>query len=270
MFPVNLTKDEVEVHYLPPQGNIAEDLEEDIKMLAPGPGSSTCQPVIHDVSSKAPIPPVDEEQFSRQPLGRLEALMLKENRTLTLLKVGTKEASTYFNAPASQDEASYNVSDVGEDDIEVILNKVDNTPAESLGPVEAASVTDREVRKTTGKSGDGQTLRSVGKNLAGQHSGKASSGTWDGPVGYDRNFLTEGHKDKYLKDHHISVHCVQQADRVLLMSCFNILPEGQMLNIFFHTDITLTGGSTLQGGVWLGVPWYPDMPETGTGLRDLL
>ena len=43
-----------------------------------------------------------------------------------------------------------------------------------------------------------------------------------------------------------------------------MLPEGQkMLNIFFHTDVTQTDASTLQGGEWPGVPWYPDMPDTG-------
>ena len=42
-----------------------------------------------------------------------------------------------------------------------------------------------------------------------------------------------------------------------------------MSNIFFHTDVTLTDGSTLQGGEWPGVPWYPDMPETGAALQDL-
>ena len=81
---VDLTKDEVEVCYLPLQGNIAEDLEEDMEMLTPAPGPSTCQLTIHDVSSKAPIPLTDEEQFSPQPLGRLEALMSKGNRTLRL------------------------------------------------------------------------------------------------------------------------------------------------------------------------------------------
>ena len=126
----------VEVHYLPPRGNIAED-PEDIKMLAPAPGPSTCQPVVDDVSSKTLIPPADKEWFSPQPIGRPEALMSKENRTLTLLKVGTEETSTRFDVPASQGEASYNgdVSDVGEDDIEVIPDKVDDAPAISSGPV---------------------------------------------------------------------------------------------------------------------------------------
>ena len=51
------------------------------------------------------------------------------------------------------------------------------------------------------------------------------------------------------------------------MSCFDMLPEKQkMLNIFFCMDITLADGSTLQGGEWPRVPWYPDMPETGAAL----
>ena len=143
---VDLTKDEVEVRYPPLQGNIAED-PEDLEMLDPAPGPSTCQPAVHDVSSKAPIPPPDEERFSPQPLGRLEALMSKENRTLTLLKVGTEEASTRFDAPASQDKASYNgdVLDVGEDDIEVIQDEVDDALAKSSGPAKVVSAVAREV-----------------------------------------------------------------------------------------------------------------------------
>ena len=117
-----------------------------MEILVPAPGPSTHQPAIHDVSSKAPIPPADE-QFSPQSLGRLEALMSKENRTLTLMKFGTKETSTGFNAPASQDKASYdgNVSDVGEDDIEVIPDEVDDALAESSGPAKAISAVAREV-----------------------------------------------------------------------------------------------------------------------------
>ena len=100
------------------------------------------------------------------------------------------------------------------------------------------------------KSDGGKTSKSAGKSQACQHSDKALSGTRDRPVCYDQNFLTGGCKDKYPKDH-ISVHCVQQAGKVLLMSCLDVLPEGQkMLNIFFHTDVTLTDGSTLLGGEW--------------------
>ena len=73
--------------------------------------------------------------------------MLKENRTLTLLKVGTEEASTCFDVPAPQDEASYdgNVSDAGEDDITVIPDELDDALAENSGPAKAISAVNREV-----------------------------------------------------------------------------------------------------------------------------
>ena len=160
-------------------------------MLPPAPGPSTHQPAVHAVSSKTPISPADEEQFSPQPLGRLEALMSKENRTLTLMKVGTEEASTCFNVPASQDKASYDgdVSDMGKDDIKVIPDEVDDALAKSSGPVKAISAVAREVQKTMDISDGGQTSKSAGKNKAHQHSDKASFGTWDGPVCYDQNFL---------------------------------------------------------------------------------
>ena len=49
-----------------------------------------------------------------------------------------------------------------------------------------------------------------------------------------------------------------------------MLPEGQkMSNQFFHTDVTLTDGSTLLGGEWPGISWHPDMPEAGAVLQDL-
>ena len=88
------------------------------------PTPLTHQPATHAGSLKTPAPPADEQLFSPQPIGRLEALMLKENRTLTLMKVGT-EALTHFDAHASQDEASYDgdMSDAGEDDIKVVLMK---------------------------------------------------------------------------------------------------------------------------------------------------
>ena len=67
--------------------------------------------------------------------------MSKENRTLTLIKVGTKEASTHFDAHASQDEASCDadVSDA-EDDIKVIPDEVDDTQVENSKPVGAISI----------------------------------------------------------------------------------------------------------------------------------
>ena len=51
------------------------------------------------------------------------------------------------------------------------------------------------------------------------------------------------------------------------MSCFGMLQEEQkMSNIFFHMEVTLVDGSTLQGDEWPSVPWYLDTPETGAAL----
>ena len=75
-----------------------------------------------------------------------------------------EEALTHFDAHASQEEASYDgdVSDAEEDDIEVVPDKVDDTPFQSSKPVEA---------------GGSETSKSVDKNPTHQHSNKASSGT---------------------------------------------------------------------------------------------
>ena len=65
------------------------------------------------------------------------------------MKVGTKEASTRFDVPASQDKPSYdgNVSDEEEDDIKVIPDEVDEALAKSSGPVKAISAVARKVKK---------------------------------------------------------------------------------------------------------------------------
>ena len=104
-------------------------LEDDMEMPTAVPNLSTHQPATHSVSLKTPAPPADQQLFFPEPIGRLEALMFKENRTLTLMKVGMEEASTRFDTPASQDEASYDgdVSDAGEDDIKVVPDEVDAT-----------------------------------------------------------------------------------------------------------------------------------------------
>ena len=63
---------------------------------------------------------------------------------------------------------------------------------------------------------------------------------------------------------------MQWADKVLLMCSFDMLKESQkMSDIYFHTDVTLADGSTLQGGEWPGIPWYPDTLETGAATQDL-
>ena len=177
---INLTKDEVEVHYLPHKSNIAEDLEDDMEMLAavPGPqltmlGHPRLQLLLQTSNSSL-----------SQPNGRLEALMSKENGTLTLMQVGMEEAWTCFDVHASQDEASYdgNVSDAEEDNIEVVPDEVDDTQVESSKPVGAVSTADEEDQKTTNNSSGSQTLKSADKNPTNQPSNKALSGTRDGPV----------------------------------------------------------------------------------------
>ena len=48
------------------------------------------------------------------------------------------------------------------------------------------------------------------------------------------------------------------------MSSFDMLKDSQkMSDIYFHTNVTLVNGSTLQDGEWPSVPWYPDTPEAG-------
>ena len=240
--------------------------------VAPPLNDSGAAPATSSASALRIIPTTllatDKPEFSPQSIGRLKVLMSKENRTQTLIKVGAEEASTHLNAHTSQDEASYdgNVSDADEEDIEVVPDIVDDTQIEGSKPVEADTVADKEVPKATNKEDGGQTLKSVDKKPVQKHSNRASSGTQDSPVCYDRDILADGHKDKYPKDH-ISIHCIQRGGRVLLMNCFNMLKEEQkMSNIFFHTDVTLVNGSTLQGGKWPSIPWYPDTQETGVAL----
>ena len=264
---INPTKDEIEVRYPPHKGNIAEDPEDDMEMSAAVPNPSTHQSAAHYVSLKTPAPLADQQLFSPQPTGRLEALMLKENRTLTLVKVQMEEALTHFDAHASQDEASFDGDMSGaEDNIEVVPDEVDGTQVKSSKPVGVTSATGKKVQKVADKSGGSQTLKSVDKNPTGQPSNKALSGMRDGPVCYDRSTCAKGCRDKYPKDH-ISVHCVQWASCILLLSCFDMFPEKQkMSDIFFYMDVTLADGSALQGGKWLSVPWYPDTPEMGAAL----
>ena len=176
---IDLTKDKIEVHYPPHQGNIADDPEDDVEMPTTVPGPSTHQRTAHGESSKTSALPADKQWFSPQPTGRLEALMSKENQTQILIKVGTEETSTHFDAHVSQDEASYDgdVSNAEEDDIKVVPDKVDDTQIEGSKPVEAIPTENKEVPETTNKDDGGQTSKSVDKNSARQHSNKASSGT---------------------------------------------------------------------------------------------
>ena len=75
---------------------------------------------------------IDKKGFSPKSIDRVKALMSKENRTKTLIKVGTKEATTHFDAPTSQDDKSYggDISKVDKEDAEVVPDKEDDAQME--------------------------------------------------------------------------------------------------------------------------------------------
>ena len=163
---IDLTKDEIKVPYPLHKGNIAEDPEDDMEMPTAVSGPLTHQPTTHAGSLKTPAPPTDQQLFSLQPIGRLEALMLKENRTLALMKVGIEEALTPFDTHAFQDEASYDgdVLDTEGDDMKVVPDEVDDAQVKSAKPVGAFSAAEKEIQKATNKSSGSQTLKSADKN----------------------------------------------------------------------------------------------------------
>ena len=188
---INLTKDEAMVHYPLLKGNIADDPKDDLEMPTTAPSPSNHHQIVHDESflNAAPhtdsdvapgtssasalgiIPTTllatDKQQFSPQSIGRLKALMSKQNRTQTLIKVGAEEASTCFNALVSQDEASYDgdISDA-EEDIKVVPDEVDDTQIEGSKPVETDTIADKGVPEATNKEDGGQTLKSTDKKPA--------------------------------------------------------------------------------------------------------
>ena len=52
------------------------------------------------------------------------------------------------------------------------------------------------------------------------------------------------------------------------MSSFGMLiKKHKMSDIYFHRDITLVDGSTLQGDEWQSVPWYSVTSEPGASLK---
>ena len=142
------------MHYPPLKGNIADDPEDNLEVPTTALCHSSHQQTVHDELFSSVAPPhtgsgvasatssasalriistaslaTDKQEFSPQAIGRLKALMSKENRTQTLIKVGAEEAYTRFDAHTSQDEASYNgdISDADEEDIEVVPDEVDDT-----------------------------------------------------------------------------------------------------------------------------------------------
>ena len=200
---IDVTREEAVLCYLPLKGNIDDDPEDDLEVPTTTLGHSSHQQTVcdesflsvapsHTGSGMAPatssasalriIPTAslatDKQEFSPQSIDRLKVLMLKENRTQTLIKVGTEEASTPFDAHTSQDEASYDgdISDADEKDIEVVSDEVD-TQIKGSKPAEVDTVAHKEVPKATSKEDGGKTSKSMDKKPVQKCSNRASSGS---------------------------------------------------------------------------------------------
>ena len=114
---IDLTGEKAALCYLPLKGNIADDPENDPGVLTTALGHLSHQQTVCDESFSSVAPPhtsscvasatssasaleiiptallaTDKQKFSPQSIGRLKALMLKENRAQTLTKVGAEEA----------------------------------------------------------------------------------------------------------------------------------------------------------------------------------
>ena len=204
-FPtIDLTGEEAELHFPPLKGNFAQDPNDDLDALTTAFGHSSHQHTVcdesfssvapvHADSGGAPAMPsasvlrniptaslvMDKQEFSPMSINRFKALMLKENRIQTLIKVGTEEATTHFNAHTSQDEASYDgeISEVDEEDVEVIPDEIDDTQIEGSKPAGANTLANHEGLESTNKEDDGQTLKTQDKKLVQKHSNWASSGS---------------------------------------------------------------------------------------------
>ena len=152
---------------------------------------------------------IDKQGFSLWSIDRLKALMSKENRTQALITVRTKEATTCFDAPTSQDKESYDgdISEIDREDTEVVTDEEDDAQMESSKPAGAYTLTDNEGQEETNKEDDSKTLKPANKKPAQKHSNRASSGSPHGPVSYDKDILAKSQKTKYPKDH-ISIHCI--------------------------------------------------------------
>ena len=118
--------------------------------------------------------------------------MSKEKRTQTLIKVGTEEAATHFDVPTSQDEESYDGDVSGEDeDAEVVPDEEDGTQIETSKSTENKILQDNEGQEESNKEDGDQTVKSSDKKPV-QKCNRASSGSQDGPVSYNKDVLTKG------------------------------------------------------------------------------
>ena len=200
---VDLTTKDVVPHYPPLKGNIAEDPEDDLDVPTTALGHSSHQHTVRNESFSSVVPVhadsgeaqampstsvwrniptaslvTDKQEFSPGSINRLKALMSTENRTQTLMKVGTEEATTCFNVHTSQDEAHYNgdISKADEEDVEVVPDEVDNVQTEGLKLAGADTLPDYEGQEATNKEDDGRTSKHTDKKPVKKHSNRASSG----------------------------------------------------------------------------------------------
>ena len=111
---IDLTGEEAVLHYPPLRGNITQDLEDYIDAPTTAPNHSSHQhavcdepfpsftpshsgsggiPAVPSTSALRSIPTdfliIDKKGFIPKSIDRVKALMLKENRTQTFIKVGT-------------------------------------------------------------------------------------------------------------------------------------------------------------------------------------
>ena len=170
MSTINLTREEAVLHYPPLKGNITQDLKDNLDVPTTAPGHSSHQHAVRDesFSSFAPshtgsggapstsstsvlrnIPTdsliINKQGFSPKSIDRLKALMSKENRTQTLTKVGTKEATTHLDTPTSPDEESHDgdTSEVDEEDAEAVPDEEDDAQIKvqsQLGPTHSQTM----------------------------------------------------------------------------------------------------------------------------------
>ena len=137
--------------------------------MAPSLTGSTGAPAVPSTSVLQDIPTaslvIDKKAFSPKTRERVKALMSKENRTQTLIKVWVEEAATHYDMPTSQDEDSYDDDDVsGEDeDAEVVPDEEDSTQIETSKLTENKTLQDDEGQEETNKEDDDQTAKSGDK-----------------------------------------------------------------------------------------------------------
>ena len=74
----------------------------------------------------------------------------------------------------------------------MVPDEVDDAQTEGSKPAGADTLPDNEGQEATNKEDDGRTLQHTDEKQVQKHSNRASSGSQDGPVCYDKGILTRG------------------------------------------------------------------------------